>query len=100
MRRAARKDDNQQRIVDALRAWGCSVEVLNGPGLPDLAVGRHGVNVFLEVKNADLAPSARKLTQPQKNWHAHWHGQVAIVETVEEALQAVQSVASESMVPF
>ena len=40
MRRAARVDDNQGQIVDALRRVGCSVWSLAGvgKGFPDLAV--------------------------------------------------------------
>ena len=42
-RRAARRDDNEAAIVEALRAVGASVEILgNGDGVPDLLVGYAG----------------------------------------------------------
>lgn len=91
MRRAARVDDNQGEIVAALRAAGCSVTSLAsvGKGCPDLVVGRNGVNYLLEVKDGKKPPSKRRLTDDEKTWHNAWRGHVAIVNSVEEALQVV-----------
>ena len=92
MRRAARTDANQARIVMALRQAGVAVEPLHavGGGVPDLlcASARIG-NILIEVKDGDNPPSARKLTPAQKAWHARWPGPIAVVSTVEEALAAV-----------
>lgn len=84
---AKRVDDNQAAIVDALRRAGCNIESLHevGHGVPDLLVGRHGVNYLLEVK----APCGR-LTGKQPEWHATWRGQVAIVRTVDEAFAVMR----------
>ena len=84
---ARRTDENQESIVAALRAVGCSVECLHavGKGVPDLLVGlRNGVNLLLEVKSA-----TGKLTPEQQEWHAKWRGHVAVVRSIEEALRAV-----------
>lgn len=91
MRRAAKIDDNQRVIVDALRSAGCDVESLAavGRGVPDLLVGVGGVNYLLEVKDGSKPPSRQKLTSHQKTWHATWRGQVAVVSTIKEALDAV-----------
>lgn len=91
MRRAAKVDRNQPEIVGALRAVGASVEPLHavGKGCPDLLVGFRGVNHLLEVKDGDLPPSARKLTDAQADWHPAWRGQVAVVTNVDEALKAI-----------
>lgn len=98
MRRAARVDANQGDIVDALRGVGCSVTSLAavGQGVPDLLVGwldpRTGDRelALFEVKDGAKPPSKRKLTDRQVDWHAEWRGRpVVVVETVEQALEAV-----------
>lgn len=88
---AKRVDKNQSAIVAALRQAGCTVQVLStvGKGCPDIAVGRHGRNYFLEIKDGSLPPSARKLTPDEARWHASWDGHAAVVESVEDALAAV-----------
>ena len=88
MRRAAKVDANQAQIVDALRSAGATVQPLHavGKGCPDLLVGHRGVNLLIEVKDGSKPPSARKLTQDQVSWHDTWRGQVAVVETVDQAL--------------
>ena len=96
MRRAARIDDNQVEIVAALRQIGASVQALHsvGSGCPDLAAGYRGANYFLEVKDGSKPPSARSLTDDQKDWHRGWRGQVAVVRTVAEAFAAIGAVTS------
>lgn len=90
MRRAAKIDTNQRAIVEALRAAGCSVQPLHtvGHGVPDLLVGHGRQNYLLEIKRTG-PPSARKLTEDEDKWHLAWMGQVATVQTIEEALHAV-----------
>ena len=91
MRRAAKVDDNQGEIVAALRSAGCSVTSLAsvGRGCPDLVVGRAGVTYLLEVKDGRKPPSKRRLTSDEKAWHGAWRGQVAVVESVQDAFKAV-----------
>lgn len=92
MRRAAKVDANQSAIVDALRAVGCSVQLLHmvGGGCPDLAAGRNGRTYWLEVKDGSKPPSARRLTDEQITWHGAWRGgPVAVVCDVESAVRAV-----------
>ena len=96
MRRAAKVDDNQLEIVKALLACGYSVQSLAavGMGVPDLLVsggptGGNGQNWLLEVKDPTKPKADRQLTPAQKRWHAAWRGHVAVVETVEQALEAV-----------
>lgn len=89
--RAKKTDKNQPEIVKALRDAGCSVQVLSeaGKGIPDLMVGYLGGTYLLEVKDG-LAPKAdRQLTPRQVKWHREWKGHVAVVESVEQALEAV-----------
>lgn len=91
MRRAAKVDRNQSEIVQALRDAGASVHPCHaaGQGFPDLAVGFRGKNYLIEVKDGALAPSDRKLTPAQKEWHGGWKGHVAVVSSVEEALAVI-----------
>ena len=97
MRRRARVDANQRQIVQALRAIGATVEPLHfvGRGFPDVLVGYRGVNLLLEIKDGEKPPSARHLTPDEQEWHAKWRGQVAVVESVEEAIELVQAVGLE-----
>lgn len=91
MARARKVDANQQEIISALRAIGCTVLPLHtvGSGCPDLLVGRCGVNYLLEIKDGKKPPSCRKLTKDQVDFHAMWRGQVAVVTSVNEAFKAV-----------
>ena len=91
MRRAAKVDANQKQIVEALRRVGCSVTHLHavGSGCPDLLVGFRGKNILIEVKDGKKPPSKQKLTPDQIVWHSEWNGQVAVVNCVDDAIQAV-----------
>ena len=89
----SRTDDNQQDIVAALRAIGVSVTLLHavGGGCPDLLCGYldsdgNGRNILLEVKGLKGT-----LTPAQEKWHSEWNGQVAIVRSVEEAINVVRA---------
>jgi hypothetical protein len=83
-RRAARRDDNEREIIDALRQVGATVQQISVKGAPDLLVGFRGTNFLLEIKNQN-----GKLTHDEKNWISGWAGRVYIVQTPEEALQAI-----------
>jgi hypothetical protein len=90
-------DGNQAKIVTALRASGCSVEIISSPvgraGIPDLLVGRKGVNYLLEIKMPNkigTLSSKQNLSDSQVRWHLAWKGRtVRIVTTTEEAFEAV-----------
>ena len=82
-----RTDHNQAEIVEALRQIGATVQDLHnvGEGCPDLLVGAHGRNYLIEVKNGARA----HLNSREARWHQAWGGQVVVVRTVDEALQAI-----------
>jgi hypothetical protein len=50
MRKAGKKDLNQAAIVQALRAIGCEVLILNQEGIPDLLTHYRGGWLPVEVK--------------------------------------------------
>ncbi|WP_386681891.1 hypothetical protein [Loktanella sp. R86503] len=95
MRYAAKVDDNQPEIIEALRKAGCSVTPTHqaGKGFPDLAVGRQGRTYLLEIKDGSKIPSKQKLTDDQVRWHGAWLGHKAVVRNVGEALEAVGIIA-------
>ena len=86
-RTAAKRDTNEAEIIAALRAAGASVQPLSIKGGPDLLVGYHGGNLLLEVKQREA-----KLTPDELVWHELWAGQVAIVRSVEDALEQLRRV--------
>lgn len=92
MRRAARVDDNQNEIVEALRAIGATVRVVTqGGGLPDLMVGFRGQTVLMEVKDGKKPPSARTLTPAEQKFFDEWRGGLLIVvNSVDEAIAALK----------
>lgn len=94
MRTKARTDANQTEIVNALRAVGASVEILSGVGRghPDLEIGYKGRNYLLEIKDGRKPPSRRRLTPDEAVWHSSWRGWVRVVNSVDEALAAIDAV--------
>jgi len=85
-----RIDANHKAIVAELRRYpGCKVQSLAeiGNGCPDILASYACVNWLFEIKDPAKKPSARKLTLDQKVWHFEWTGQVAIIETADEALK-------------
>jgi len=79
----------QKEVVKGLRKIGCSVAILSavGKGVPDLLVGFRGVNFLIEVKSKKTAT----LTPDQVEFFRTWNGQVAVIYSVEEAINLVSS---------
>jgi hypothetical protein len=90
MKYAARVDKNQLEAIHAFKAAMPDASVFDasacGEGFPDLVVGWRGKNYLFEVKNPDVRPSDRKLTEPQVAFHASWQGQVHVVHSAAEML--------------
>jgi hypothetical protein len=84
MRHAARVDDGQQAIVDALRSIGVKVYI---SGLPlDLLCAVRNPDgswrtCLIEVKDAD-----GRLTNAQVKFIAEWPGEVHVVRSPQEAI--------------
>lgn len=97
MRKAARVDSNQPRIVKVLRALGCEVFPSHqlGKGFPDLVVAVNDNRVLLiEIKDGAKPPSARKLTPDEEAFAARFP--VEVIETEEQAIALVQRVRREA----
>jgi hypothetical protein len=68
-RRAAKRDDNEQAIVDRLRQLGAEVYRVSATGFPDLVLTWRGLLRVAEVKK----PKA-KLNEAQRAFHLAWNG--------------------------
>jgi Holliday junction resolvase len=81
-----RTDGNHSEIVQALRKAGIgAVSTASvGDGFGDVVAGFRGVNVLLELKR-----EGKKLTVDEVRFHETWPGQIAVVETPEEAIATV-----------
>lgn len=88
MRRAAKVDDNQRPIVRGLKEiFGpdCVFDLSAvGQGCPDIMVGVRGVNLLMEIKT-----DRGRLTTDQEIFHRSWPGNVVVVRTLQEALDAI-----------
>ena len=91
MRRASRRDVNERRVIDALKACGAYVKQINDAGAFDLLVYYRGYTLLLEVKDGDKSPSQRALTPAEAKFHAEWPGQnLYIVNSEHEALDILK----------
>lgn len=86
-----RTDNNQASIVSALRRLGCEWIPTSG----DPKIGFDGVLCFrscqyiVEIKNGDLSPSRRQLTDTEKKRKAQVESvgvKYNVIETLDEAL--------------
>jgi len=87
-RYAKRTDDNHSDVVAEIRSALHDATVFDasgaGRGFPDLVIGWRGRNYLFEIKDGDKAPSARGMTDAQKEFHLSWKGQVHIVHSAAE----------------
>ena len=97
MRRAAKVDDNQAAIVDALRNAGFSLRstAAIGGGFPDIVCGYGGRTFLCEVKDGSKPPSARKLTPDQVKFRDEWKGNYTVLESIEDVREFHEQVCFE-----
>ena len=83
---AARVDDSQPFIVDALRRIGVWVLPLHrvGQGCPDLLWYHRGRYGLIEIKEP-----GKKLNAEQREFHAKWAGPISVVIGADQAIAAV-----------
>ena len=67
-RRAAKRDDSEAEVINALVEGGAKVQQLSGEGVPDLLVLFLGELRVVEVKTGN-----GKLTKAQQDWHDAWN---------------------------
>lgn len=90
-RRAARRDSNHADIVRDLRrvlgAYAVADTASMGDGFPDIVVGDARRNWLFEIKDGAKAPSKRKLTPDETEFHDTWPGQIDIIQSADDALR-------------
>ena len=91
-RYARRIDDNARVIVNALRAFGCTVVPIQGAaGTPDLLVGLFGLTELVEVKPLTGVTARRELRESQEQWHTRWRGRKPVVVRTLQDCEALVS---------
>lgn len=87
--RAKRIDNGQGAIVDYLRAIGWSVHITSnlGGGFPDLVVSRARYTALVEVKDGTKPPSARQLTDDEREFRDKWPGDYVIATSPQDAAE-------------
>ena len=93
MRRAAKVDNNQKQIMDALRDIpGITVQ----PGHDDLLVGYKGKTYWFELKSERAVSKRTGLVrekskkESQIKLEAEWKGHYKIVSTIDEILKEME----------
>ena len=85
---AKRTDDNHKDVVTEFRKAMAEATVFDasgaGRGFPDLVIGWRGKNYLFEIKDPEKPPSARGLTDVQKEMHTNWQGQIHVVHSAAE----------------
>jgi Holliday junction resolvase len=78
----ARRDENERPIIETLEARGFSVSQINGKGIPDLLVSKHGCMWLVEVKRVKA-----KYNAAQIQWRSRFQGPPPrCLRTVDEAM--------------
>lgn len=94
MRRAAKVDRNQSEIVKALRKCGAAVVITSQlKNAFDILVGFQGRLHVMEIKDGELPPSARKLSEGEQKCKTLLEGvnvPYNVVNSVEDALNILQ----------
>jgi hypothetical protein len=83
-RRAPKRDNAEEAIVEALRFVGCSVQTISERDFPDVIVGVGGMNYLIEVKTR-----GGKLRERQSDFAAAWKGQTGVARTPQQALALI-----------
>lgn len=92
MRIKAKIDDNQNKVVSALRRIpNVSVRITSmlGKGFVDIVVGYKGQNYLIEIKDGDKSPSRRKLTPDEEEFHSNWKGSIHVANSVDDILDII-----------
>lgn len=92
MRRAAKIDSNQNKVVGMLRKIpGVSVAITSqlGNGFVDIVVGYKGINYMIELKDGDKVASKRKLTVDEIEFSDKWKGQYNVCKDFDEVFNLI-----------
>jgi len=89
MRRASRRDENEKEIVEALRAVGATVYLLDQPC--DILVGYRNQTILMELKNPNSKYGKKGFNENQKHFAENWKGgPFCLVDSVDAALRMLK----------
>ena len=93
-----RSDGNAREIIDAMRKYGASVEIIDRP--VDVLVGFRGVTAIAEIKTP-----RGKLKASQKAFLEGWRGLSRVLRSVDEGIELLEDMrwmagAIEELCPF
>jgi hypothetical protein len=93
MRRAARVDRNHGEIINAFRAYGFSVADTSrlGAGFGDAVISKSMKTALVEIKDGELPPSARQLTQAEIKFRDSWQGIYLLIESLDDVEDVVRN---------
>jgi hypothetical protein len=91
---AARRDENEQAIVQALRQVGAVVAFLSDKGICDLLVLYHSRVFMLEVKRVKASGQAQGRATLAQEARTREGWPVTTVQTIDEALRAIGAIGS------
>ena len=102
MRRAARRDANHNEIAGTFESLGFVVTDLSGvgSGCPDLLISSPNQHTLVEIKRADVAPSASKLNDRQQEYREKCPGPYAVVRTIEDCIALAKHIRRYNLRPF
>ena len=86
MRYAARRDESEAAIIEALTDAGYYVGQVSSAGIPDLLVGRFGCPLLLVM---ECKTATGKLTAPQREFWLDLGAVPVVVRSAQEALETV-----------
>jgi hypothetical protein len=97
VRRVCKVDRNQPEIVEALRRYGATVLITSQlKNCFDILVGFNGHNIIMEIKDGDLPPSKKRLTEGEEKFCDEWKGgKYNIVESIDEAINIINEYKNE-----
>jgi len=94
MRRAARTDGNQKKIVEALRRVGAVVLPIHQlKNCFDILVAFRGRMFAMEIKDPAQPPSKRKLTEGEAEFKRKLEttgNKYHVVETIDQAIEIIK----------
>ena len=100
MRRAARKDLNQNEIAEHLKNHGWAIADTSrlGFGFPDIVASKGGYfTAVVECKDGSKPPSDRRLTEAEQKFRKNWTGPYVLAVSPEDALTQLEALYSRTL---
>ena len=101
MIRAAKKDDNHNEIAQAfIRGGAVVLDVSQLKRCCDIVIAYRGITVAVEIKDGAKVPSARKLTEGEKEFADNWstQGKWALIEHVWQVIELLNSITANAKI--